>query len=69
MKIELPTALFVTIVAMIILVSMIEESQEHSSQQSMYCEMVATYHETKGNYGWPDYQDNYNEVCNGKLED
>jgi len=61
--IKLPTAIFVTIVAMIILVSMIEESQEHNSQQSMYCEMVSTYQETKGEYGWPDYQHNYDEVC------
>jgi len=39
------------------------EIPEGNEQQDLYCEMVTTYQETKGDYGWPDYQNNYNEVC------
>lgn len=28
-----------------------------------YCEMVAVYQQSGGQYGWPDYRGNYNEVC------
>lgn len=28
-----------------------------------YCEMVAIYQQSGGQYGWPDYRGNYNEVC------
>jgi len=36
---------------------------EGNEQQDLYCEMVTTFKETGGNYGWPDYNNNYNEVC------
>lgn len=32
-----------------------------------YCEMVSIYQQSGGQYGWPDYRGNYNEVC--KRED
>lgn len=28
-----------------------------------YCEMVTIYQQSGGQYGWPDYRGNYNEVC------
>lgn len=28
-----------------------------------YCEMVSIYQQSGGQYGWPDYRGNYNEVC------
>jgi hypothetical protein len=32
-------------------------------QQALYCEMVKTFKETQGQYGWPDYRGNAAEVC------
>lgn len=28
-----------------------------------YCEMVTIYQQSGGQYGWPDYRGNYDEVC------
>lgn len=28
-----------------------------------YCEMVALYKDTRGEYGWPDYKGTYEEEC------
>lgn len=36
---------------------------EQQQQQDLYCEMVGIYKETKGEYGWPDYKGNAEEVC------
>lgn len=32
-------------------------------QQAAYCEMVQTYKDTNGRYGWPDYRDSAERVC------
>ncbi|QMP19209.1 hypothetical protein [Pseudomonas phage Persinger] len=32
-------------------------------QQATYCEMVQTFKDTRGQYGWPDYRGNAAEVC------
>jgi hypothetical protein len=37
-----------------------------SGQQIRYCEMVSAWQETDGEYGWPDYNDNFDEVCTGE---
>lgn len=37
--------------------------KEQQAQQEMYCEMVELYVESNGEYGWPDYQQNYKGVC------
>lgn len=29
--------------------------QEQEAQASEYCEMVALYHQSNGEFGWPDY--------------
>ena len=39
------------------------DREEEVAQEELYCEMVTTYQESKGDYGWPDYNNNYNEVC------
>jgi len=33
--------------------------------QQRYCNMVDLHQDTNGEHGWPDYQNNYSEVCNG----
>lgn len=32
-------------------------------QQATYCEMVQTFKDTRGQFGWPDYNGNAAEVC------
>lgn len=36
---------------------------ELDREQATYCEMVKTFKETNGQYGWPDYRGNAAEVC------
>lgn len=31
--------------------------------QALYCEMVKTFKQTKGQYGWPDYRGIAAKVC------
>lgn len=33
-----------------------------------YCEMVAIYQQSGGQYGWPDYRGNYSEVCKHETD-
>lgn len=37
--------------------------RELQAQQDHYCEMVRLHVESNGEYGYPDYQRNYKEVC------
>jgi len=57
---------FGSIVAVLITLGFAAEAdlEEAIQQQDLYCEMVATYNETGGDYGWPDYRNDYNVVCN-----
>ena len=34
-----------------------------SEKEARYCQMVSAWHATDGEIGWPDYNGNYNEVC------
>lgn len=36
--------------------------------QGKYCAMVQIYKETNGERGWPDYNGDAAEVCNGHLD-
>jgi hypothetical protein len=37
--------------------------QEMQAQNDLYCEMVELSILTSGDLGWPDYNNNYDEVC------
>jgi len=37
--------------------------RELEMQNELYCEMVELSILTSGDLGWPDYNNNYNEVC------
>lgn len=39
------------------------EHDQLSKDQTTYCEMVQTFKETNGRYGWPDYRGIAAEVC------
>jgi hypothetical protein len=32
-------------------------------QEQLYCDMVQTFQESNGEYGWPDYNLNAAEIC------
>lgn len=36
---------------------------EMSKDQALYCEMVQIHSESNGNYGWPDFKQIAEEVC------
>lgn len=36
---------------------------ELSHEQRLYCEMVQIHSESNGNYGWPDFKQITEEVC------
>lgn len=36
---------------------------ELAREQQTYCEMVQTFKETNGQYGWPDYRGVARKVC------
>lgn len=42
-----------------------DDVQVANQQQSEYCEMVSLYKNTGGEYGWPDFRGNFQQVCNG----
>lgn len=33
-------------------------------EQAQYCKMVATWQQTDGEYGWPDYAESFKAECN-----
>jgi hypothetical protein len=35
-----------------------------SEQEARYCKMVSAWVESEGEIGWPDYNGNFDEVCN-----
>ena len=37
--------------------------QQAKDQESLYCHMVKANKESGGEYGWPDYNSNYDKVC------
>jgi len=39
------------------------EFEDEERQQQLYCDMVKTFQESDGMYGWPDYNNNAKEVC------
>jgi hypothetical protein len=39
------------------------EFEDEARQQQLYCDMVKTFEESDGMYGWPDYNNNKKEVC------
>ena len=58
----MPTSALILWAAAMLLAGSIDLDEE-LEKNDKYCEMVATYQETKGDYGWPDYNNNYYEVC------
>ncbi|BAO20644.1 hypothetical protein [Pseudomonas phage PPpW-3] len=40
-----------------------QRADELDKDQSLYCEMVQTFKDTNGQYGWPDYRGNAAKVC------
>jgi len=51
--------LFVVFVFFIILFS----AEPPDEQSKIYCEMVELFNQTGGDYGWPDYNENFDKEC------
>ena len=60
MKIE-----FLVIAAVVLVLITIVPTFDDEPQQThdLYCEMVEIHKDTGGEYGWSDYNQNYDEVC------
>lgn len=51
-------------IALVVLVNLPDpQPDELDKDQALYCGMVQTFKQTKGQYGWPDYRGNAAEVC------
>jgi hypothetical protein len=42
-----------------------DDAQLAIQQQAEYCEMVTIHKNTGGQYGWPDFRNNFDKVCKG----
>lgn len=51
------------LVLVIGLVNNPDEPDELTIEAKTYCEMVQTFKETDGRYGWPDYRGIFRKVC------
>lgn len=51
------------ILVAIIIAALVYTLGDAGQTRDPYCEMVSIYQQSGGQYGWPDYRDNYNEVC------
>lgn len=52
-----------TLIMIVLFVMNQDTVTDEEKQESLYCEMVNTFIETDGKYGWPDYNGNYNKIC------
>lgn len=56
-------AIIILAAAVLITLDDARNGDDLQRDQATYCEMVATFKETHGQYGWPDYRGNAAEVC------
>ena len=40
-----------------------QDKQQQQESQSEYCRMVKLHKETNGSFGWPDYENSYDNWC------
>lgn len=60
-------ALAAIFLALLLLGGVGEDDQE--LEQKLYCEMVELFVESKGEKGWPDYENTYAESCTTEKEE
>jgi hypothetical protein len=54
---------FTLVVFLILFAPMPPETDLEQQEADLYCEMVATYNQTGGEYGWPDYKKTFDKYC------
>jgi len=54
----------IAILATVTYASTADYSTAQGTQQR-YCKMVELHQDTRGEHGWPDYKNAYEESCNG----
>jgi hypothetical protein len=48
----------------IVVIAMVNTPERGLTKEAqLYCEMVQTYKDTQGQYGWPDYRGEFRKVC------
>lgn len=52
----------------VLLVAAVLYTLDDARDTDPYCEMVTIYQQSGGQYGWPDYRGNYNEVCKHETD-
>lgn len=40
-----------------------QDKEQQEQSESEYCRMVKLYKDTKGSFGWPDYENSYSLWC------
>ena len=60
MKLQDWFAVFVFILLVMTIIFPIENENE---EQEVYCEMVELFKQTGGEFGWPDYKENFDSEC------
>lgn len=65
MKFEIGALLGGLVVLGLITLSNVIDGQpdDLEQQRALYCEMVETFKNTGGEYGWPDYKGSYERDC------
>ena len=62
-------ALTIAALTVVMLAAMYLDKGTVQAEQEQYCDMVHLFRESKGDLGWPDYQQVYAQQCtpDGKL--
>lgn len=60
---NLATILTICIASLCLLALSSISFHEELLTEKRYCEMVDDYRASNGEHGWPDYNENYDEVC------
>ena len=54
---------FVVFVFFMIVLTIVFPTENQNEQSEIYCEMVLIHNQTGGEFGWPDYNENFDREC------
>lgn len=53
----------ISLIAIIIALLVSGQINKNETENDQYCDRVSDYIESNGEYGWPDYKNNYEKYC------
>jgi hypothetical protein len=56
--------LLLTLAIALALVAGSMDAADAKLEQEHYCRMVYQWQESRGEFGWPDYRNEYEDICN-----